>query len=399
MTTAQPFGFLKAGARIDSFRVVKALGEGANGRVFLVQRRGRRFALKLARHREASDDAANTNARMMRELGCLIHLEHPNIIRARAWGRFPDLVEDSCYLVLDYVDGWTLAEWLEKQRPTFKQVAHVFIRLAGALEYMHRRGVFHRDISLSNILIRKDDGEPFIVDFGAGDHVNALELTEGPLPPGTHRFRAPEAMSFWRDNQRNWGARYDFRAADDQYALSVCLYDALTDAHAATATKDRAVPRIPVNSPTMGPPPAPRSANPRVPEALSALAALAVEHDTAKRIPTLEALRLALENGTGEGGPEWEAPVFESTPAAPGVALESRSAAVSTRRRKVMAAGATLVAAMAVLALLREPSPRPVALRGPAATSASPSRAADAPPPSPATPPAVEVPSSSSVAP
>ena len=121
MTTAQPLGFLKPGARIDSFRIVKALGEGANGLVLLVNRRGRQFALKLARRREVSDDVAKIDARMMRELGCLIHLEHANIIRARAWGRFPDLIGDYCYLVLDYVDGWTLAEWLELTRPASRR--------------------------------------------------------------------------------------------------------------------------------------------------------------------------------------------------------------------------------------------------------------------------------------
>src|SRR4051812_2143890 len=101
MTTAQSLGFLRPGGFIDSFRIVKALGEGANGMVLLVKRRGRQFALKLARRRDVSDDAGKTSARMTRELGCLIHLEHPNIIRARAWGRFPDLIGDYSYLVLD----------------------------------------------------------------------------------------------------------------------------------------------------------------------------------------------------------------------------------------------------------------------------------------------------------
>jgi serine/threonine-protein kinase len=55
---------------------------------------------------------------------------------AFSWG---NLVGDYSYLVLDYVDGWTLAEWLEKARPTFKQVARVFMQLVDALDYMHRR--------------------------------------------------------------------------------------------------------------------------------------------------------------------------------------------------------------------------------------------------------------------
>lgn len=389
MTTAQSLGFLRPGALIDSFRVVKALGEGANGVVLLVKRRGRQFALKLARRREISDDAAKTNQRMTRELGCLIHLEHPNIIRVRAWGRYPDLIGDYSYLVLDYVDGWTLAEWLEKTRPTFKQVARVFMKLADALDYMHRQGVFHRDISLSNVLIRKDDGEPFVVDFGAGDFANARELTEGPLPPGTNRFRAPEAVTFWSDHRLDFSARYPFREKDDQYALAVCLYDALTDAEVAKDPEARAARRIAVNSPAMGPPPAPRAVNPRVPEALSALVAGAVEHDTAKRLPTLEALRGGLEALVDVGGVEWEAPVFAPTGSAPSEGTEARG-----RRpwRKVAAAGVVVGATVAALALLREPSPAPDAPPVPVSVGIPHVRA-------PAAPPAAEVPSPAPVAP
>jgi serine/threonine protein kinase len=396
MTTAQPLGFLRPGALIDSFRIVKALGEGANGMVLLVKRRGRRFALKLARRREVSDDAAKTNQRMTRELGCLLHLEHPNIIRARAWSHFPDLIGDYSYLVLDYVDGWTLAEWLEKARPTFKQVARVFMKLADALDYMHRQGVFHRDISLSNVLIRKDDGEPFIVDFGAGDFANARELTEGPLPPGTNRFRAPEAVTYWNDHRLDFSARYPFQAKDDQYALAVCLYDALTDAETAKDPEQRAARRITVNSPAMGPPPAPRQVNPRVPEALSALVSGAVEHDTAKRLPTLDALRGGLEALVDAGGAEWEAPVFAPTASAPQGGMAGRARG---RRRKVLAVGAVVVATTAALALLREPSPTPEAPGFPAPESVPHAKAPDAPPPSPAAPPAAEVPSSAPVVP
>ncbi|WP_267146675.1 serine/threonine protein kinase [Pyxidicoccus xibeiensis] len=395
MTTAQPLGFLRPGALIDSFRIVKALGEGANGMVLLVKRRGRQFALKLARRREVSDDAAKTNQRMTRELGCLIHLEHPNIIRARAWGHFPDLIGDYSYLVLDYVDGWTLAEWLEKKRPTFKQVARVFMKLADALDYMHRQGVFHRDISLSNVLIRKDDGEPFIVDFGAGDFANARELTEGPLPPGTNRFRTPEAVTFWNDHRLDFSARYPFHAKDDQYALAVCLYDALTDAETAKNAEQRAARRITVNSPAMGPPPASQAVNPRVPEALSALVTGAVEHDTAKRLPTLEALRSGLEALADAGGAEWDAAVFAPAASAP---PEGAAARVRGRRRMVAAAGAVVVAAVAALSLLHEPLPPPEARSLPAPVGVPHTRAPDALPPSPAAPPAAEIPSPAPVA-
>ncbi len=399
MSTAPTPGFLKPGGFIDSYRIVKMLGEGANGRVLLVKRQGRRFALKLTQRREVSDDERKTNARMLRELGCLIHLEHSNIIRPRAWGHFPDLIGDYSYLVLDYVDGWTLAEWLEKTRPTFARVARVFVKLADALDYMHRQGVFHRDISLTNVLIRKEDGEPFIVDFGAGDFANAPELTEGPLPPGTNRFRAPEAVTFWNEHRLDYGARYSFQAKDDRYALAVCLYDALTDAETAKDTEQRATRRILVNVPSLGPPPAPRAVNPRVPEGLSALVAREMAHDTAQRLPTLEALRCALEALAYAGGADWEAPAF--APAAPDASGPPAIPATWRwgRLRRVAAVSAVVVAAAVALLLLRESSP-PARTPGSSAPSGVPhARMPEVPPSSPAAPPVAEVPSSASMPP
>jgi serine/threonine-protein kinase len=148
----------------------------------------------------------------------------------------------------------------------------------------------------------------------------------------------------------------------------------------------------------MGAPPAPRTVNPRVPEALSALVARAVEHDGEKRLPTLDALRDGLDALVDAGGAEWEAPVFAPTASTP---AEGAPAPGRARRRKVAAAG-VVVAAAAAFALLREPSPPPEAPHLPAPGSVPHARAPDAPPPSPPSPtapPAAEIPLPAPMAP
>jgi len=96
----------------------------------------------------------------------------------------PDKASGNLYLVLDYVDGWTLGEWMERKHPTVHEVLCVIVKIAAALAYIHSRGVLHRDLKWANVLIRKSDGEPIIIDLGCASHALAEDLTEEGLPPG-----------------------------------------------------------------------------------------------------------------------------------------------------------------------------------------------------------------------
>ena len=71
---------------------------------------------------------------------------------------------------------------MRRTYPTLHEVVVLFLKLFDALEHMHARGVFHRDLSLRNIMVTKE-GEPVIIDFGAADYATAEELTDAPLPP------------------------------------------------------------------------------------------------------------------------------------------------------------------------------------------------------------------------
>ena len=79
---------------------------------------------------------------------------------------------------LEYVDGWTLGDWWERTHPTFRELARVFAKIAGAVAYMHGRGVLHRDLKLSNVMIRRN-GEPVIIDLGCATYASAATCAAG----------------------------------------------------------------------------------------------------------------------------------------------------------------------------------------------------------------------------
>ncbi|ADO69768.1 serine/threonine protein kinase [Stigmatella aurantiaca] len=290
---------LPPGAMIDGFKVIKALGDGGFAHVYLVEKNGKQYALKLARHREASGDDKRTHARTLRELGILLlFADHPNIIHTCGHGYVPDKASGNVYLVLDYVDGWTLGEWMERKHPSVHEVLCVFVKIAAALAYIHIRGVLHRDLKWANVLIRKSDGEPIIIDLGCASHALAEDLTDGGLPPGTDRSRAPRQFQFLREHKEEHRARYAFQVSDEIFAYGVMLYDLLTDPR---PTEDR--PREPLNHNRRTPEPV-HKLNPRVPVAVSEWVQSLLARDPSKRPVDTEALRreaAELAAGTSAG--------------------------------------------------------------------------------------------------
>jgi serine/threonine protein kinase len=290
---------LEPGQMVDGWRIVRLMGRGGYAAVYEVEKDGQRFALKVACQTERSTDPKQVDARTRREAVCLQKLNHRHIIKMVAQGRWPDARSGFLYIVLELVDGYTLARWVEQTHPTPHEVVVLFLKLFEALEHMHGREVFHRDLSLRNIMVTKE-GEPVIIDFGAADYAAAEELTDGPLPPGTPRNRSPEAQAFWSANLGNPAARYTFRATDELFALGADLYDVLTDPLPSRGGK-----RPPLGSEVM-PPPSPLSETQgRVPPELSAYAMKLISPEPEDRYATAKEARGPLEEFAQFGGPEW----------------------------------------------------------------------------------------------
>ena len=125
---------LVAGEWVGPWRIVGRLGTGAFGTVYKVECEGDYFALKLALRRAESGDMNRTDARLRRELACLVRIDHPNVVRIHAFGCWPHPLKGYHYLLMDYVQGHTLQQWTEQKVPTIRMALHVFDRLALALD-------------------------------------------------------------------------------------------------------------------------------------------------------------------------------------------------------------------------------------------------------------------------
>ncbi|HEX8702653.1 MAG TPA: protein kinase [Myxococcaceae bacterium] len=290
---------LEPGQSVSDWRIVRRIGSGAYAVVYEVEKDGQRFALKVACQTQRSLDPKQTDARARREAACLQQLNHRHVIRLWAQGRWPDTRSGFHYMVLDFVDGYTLERWVQRTSPTSHEAAVLFLKLFDALDHLHARGVFHRDLSLRNIMVSKE-GEPVIIDFGAADYATAEELTDGPLPPGTPRNRSPEAHRFWEENRHNPSARYAFKATDDIFALGVNFYDVLTDPTPALGGT-----RPLLGNAVMEPPTPHRVTQGRVPAELSAYVMTLIHRDLEVRPATAKEARRPLEELVRFEGDGW----------------------------------------------------------------------------------------------
>ncbi|NPD27187.1 serine/threonine protein kinase [Corallococcus exiguus] len=390
------------GSLIDGWQVAKPLGDGGFAFVFLGEKNGRHRAIKVAQHRESSGDLKQTHARTLRELTALLMLDHPNIVRPQGHG----LAESgNLYLALDYVDGWTLAEWAERKHPTVREILGVFEKISGALSYMHGRGILHRDLKLSNVLIRKSDGEPVIIDFSCATYTLAEDLTDGGLPPGTDRYRAPEQFKFLHEHKDEHRARYAFQVADEIFAVGVMLHELLTDPR---PTEFR--PRFDLNSLAL-PPPSPRLANARVPAALSDLVENILDRDPRRRPVDTEALRRELADLRDSRSADYDVPAHPPAEQRHGGPIPAALAMPSTpqslkrhvammerpRRTGRWLAGIVCIAALVMASVLwRSSRSVPVGSRDSAAPRPHPATTHSAPPTT--TPPAMTPAGPSSVA-
>ncbi len=299
----------ETGLMIDGWRIVEKLGKGSYGQVFRVEKGGLFFALKLLA-RQAADPAeqSRVEGRSRRELECLLALRHPNIARLWSHGRWPHPTEGQVYLVLDYVEGFTVAQWKERCAPTPHQAVVLFATLAQALAYMHKRGVKHRDIKPANIMVGRQDRQPVLVDYGAADRTGSETVTDERLPPGTPRYTSPQATRFDWEHRKEPHARYEYQIADEIYAFGVTLYDVLT-----VARLDSAPEYLPVSSEVLEPQRA-HLVNPRVPVALSELVAELISRDPARRPVDFEVVyRKLMELAPLQGG-EWHGQPIDPPP-------------------------------------------------------------------------------------
>lgn len=151
-------------AQLGPYRILRLLGEGSSGRVFLAEQSEprRQVALKVLRSAELSDEARQ---RFGREAELLAQLEHPSIARVYAAGLIQTDTGPLPYLAMEYVQGVELLAYARTAGLDIDAKLALIAAICRAVHYAHARGIVHRDLKPANVLV-DTDGQPHILDFG-----------------------------------------------------------------------------------------------------------------------------------------------------------------------------------------------------------------------------------------
>ena len=218
------------GQDLGRYHIIERLGEGGMATVYKAfdTRLEREVAVKLIRKEAFSQEVIERMLqRFEREAKALSKLTHANIVPIIDYGD----EGGSPYLVMPMIDGGTLKQRLEKGAISVTDAAHILEPIARALDYAHSRGILHRDVKPTNILIT-DSGDPMLSDFGVAKILEEGEtatLTGTGMGLGTPEYMAPE----------QWVGRSI--PASDQYSLGVVFYEMITGRKPYTAETPAAV--------------------------------------------------------------------------------------------------------------------------------------------------------------
>ena len=209
-----PGSELFAGARVGAWRVLRVIGRGGMGEVYLAERADASFDKRVALKIVQGMMTPGARARFASEKQALARLEHPHI------ARLIDAGESSVgwpYLVMEYVEGEPIDRYLAGRN--LREVLTIFLQVCEAAAYAHRQLVLHRDIKPNNILVN-GDGDAKLLDFGIA---KLLQSAEGPEESRTvERAYTPEYASPEQVFGRPIGV------ASDIYSLGVLLHRLLT---------------------------------------------------------------------------------------------------------------------------------------------------------------------------
>ncbi len=218
------------GRRFGPYRIVRELGRGGMGRVYLAERDDEQYRGQVAIKRLPSTASAGLQERFRTERQVQADLQHPGIARLLDAGTSE---EGEAYLVLEYVDGQPIDVYCRENRLSVAARLQLVAMLCDAVHFAHRNLVVHRDIKASNVLVT-GDGTPKLLDFGIAklidpERANALALHQ---TAELSRILTLEAAS--PEQLRGEPAT----TATDVYALGALLYRLLTGrgAHSASAT-------------------------------------------------------------------------------------------------------------------------------------------------------------------
>ncbi|MGZ5021048.1 MAG: protein kinase domain-containing protein [Chthoniobacterales bacterium] len=219
LVNVDPFSSGSAGRRMGAYELVRELGRGGMGTVWLARRADQHFeklvAIKLLKRGTDTDEVLS---RFQAERQILARLDHPNIARLLDAGTTDDGLP---YFVMEYVDGARLTDFVREEKLSLGERLRLFLKICGAVQFAHQNLVVHRDLKPGNILVTPEC-EPKLLDFGvakllaAGD--DAWQMTMAGRERFTPGYASPEQVR-----------GEPITTVSDVYSLGALLYEMLTD--------------------------------------------------------------------------------------------------------------------------------------------------------------------------
>ena len=220
VVTDEPELDVAEGQLIDGYRLIRKIGSGGMGAVYLADQSGEGFSHKVAlKLIKRGMDTGAVLKRFLMERQILANLEHPNIARMLDGG---STAEGLPYFVMEYIDGEEIRDYCDGRKLGLIQRLELFRKICDAVANAHQKLVVHRDLKPSNILVTKD-GEPKLLDFGIAkltspdwnSDTNEATITQFRIM--TPEYASPEQL-----------AGEATATSTDIYSLGVVLYELLT---------------------------------------------------------------------------------------------------------------------------------------------------------------------------
>ena len=213
-----------AGSKIGAYQLLEQIGEGGMGVVYMAAQQEqvkRNVAIKIIK---PGMDSKQVIARFEAERQALAMMEHQNIARVLDAGTTES---GRPYFVMELVRGTPVTEFCQTEQLGSEQRLALFVDVCGAVQHAHQKGIIHREIKPTNVLVTMNDGQPIVkmIDFGVAKAINQ-QLTERTLFThyaqmiGTPLYMSPEQAEM---------SGLDIDTRSDVYSLGVLLYELLTE--------------------------------------------------------------------------------------------------------------------------------------------------------------------------
>lgn len=207
---------------LDNVKFIESISSGAFGSVYLVQdkKTSQKYAAKVINSSEAEQNKIMIN----REIGIMIRMQHPTIIKFYGYSLTDLEGKNRVTLLLQFAKNGSLMNFLNDVRNGLVECIYdntsrqkILVGIARGMMYLHQHNVIHRDLKPGNILL-DDNLEPHITDFGSSKFYTSGQSNNQTQSVGTSLYMAPEVIE---------GNRYNGKA--DVYSFAILMFEVVTD--------------------------------------------------------------------------------------------------------------------------------------------------------------------------